>query len=119
MTSARNTKEYHGLRAFHPGTGRVFVREGDVDKELPLRLDLANHSPTGFAWGYGGSGPAQLALAILADCLGDDAKAVELHQPFKAATIARLDPARSWKISEKEVREALDAIPANESANNV
>ena len=23
-----------------------------------------NHSPDGFAWGYGGSGPAQLALAL-------------------------------------------------------
>ena len=28
---------------------------------------VRNHSPTGFAWGYGGSGPAQLALAILID----------------------------------------------------
>jgi hypothetical protein len=26
---------------------------------------LRNHSPDGFAWGYPGSGPAQLALAIL------------------------------------------------------
>lgn len=28
-------------------------------------LAVRNHSPTGFAWGYGGSGPAQLALAVL------------------------------------------------------
>ena len=28
-------------------------------------LAVYNHSPDGFAWGYGGSGPAQLALAIL------------------------------------------------------
>jgi len=26
---------------------------------------VRNHSPCGFAWGYGGSGPAQLALAVL------------------------------------------------------
>ena len=32
--------------------------------------DIRNHSPSGFNWGYGGSGPAQLALAILADFLG-------------------------------------------------
>jgi hypothetical protein len=25
---------------------------------------IVNHSPDGFAWGYGGSGPAQLALAV-------------------------------------------------------
>lgn len=28
-------------------------------------LKVRNHSPTGFAWGYSGSGPSQLALAIL------------------------------------------------------
>ena len=34
---------------------------------LDWRASLAvrSHSPTGPAWGYGGSGPAQLALAIL------------------------------------------------------
>lgn len=35
-------------------------------KPLDPRNDLANHSPDGFEYGYGGSGPAQLALAILA-----------------------------------------------------
>lgn len=30
-------------------------------------LKQRNHSPTGFNFGYGGSGPAQLALAILMD----------------------------------------------------
>ena len=29
--------------------------------------ELWNHSPDGFNWGYGGSGPAQLALALLLD----------------------------------------------------
>ena len=28
-------------------------------------LAIARHSPDGFGWGDGGSGPAQLALAIL------------------------------------------------------
>src|SRR5439155_2970286 len=41
---------------------------------VPLnpRLDLRKHSVTGFEWGYGGSGPAQLALALLADHLAND-----------------------------------------------
>ena len=30
-----------------------------------------NHSPDGFAWGYGGSGPAQLALAIMLEVKGE------------------------------------------------
>lgn len=47
----------------------VYVRGDQGDYPLALRQDLLNHS-AGFEWGYGGSGPAQLALAILADFLG-------------------------------------------------
>lgn len=57
---------------------------------LPLRLDLRRHSPDGFEWGYAGSGPAQLALAILAHHLGDDAEALRLYQDFKTLAIAHL-----------------------------
>jgi len=49
-----------------------------------------NHSPDGFSWGYGGSGPAQLALAILL-CAGvPEDKAVEIHQDFKRDFVAQL-----------------------------
>ena len=55
--------------------GAVVFRAGEnrVLQALPTRLDRRNHSPTGFEWGYNGSGPAQLALALLADATGDDA----------------------------------------------
>jgi hypothetical protein len=58
---------------------------------LPLRLDLRNHSPTGFEWGYGGSGPAQLALALLADAAGDDEVALKYYQEFKRLVVAHLE----------------------------
>lgn len=48
----------------------VYVEEDGKCYPLPLRTDVYNHSPTGFEWGYGGSGPAQTALAILCDYLG-------------------------------------------------
>ena len=49
---------------------------------LPLCLDVSNHSPSGFEWGYYGSGPSQLALAIL--CAVTDASTAELlHGRFK------------------------------------
>ena len=72
---------------------------------LDPRLDLRNHSPTGFEWGYGGSGPAQLALAILADCLGDEA-ALRQYQEFKRSIIATL-ASDHWSLTEEEVLEAL------------
>ncbi|MBA7644120.1 hypothetical protein ES703_51857 [subsurface metagenome] len=48
-----------------------------------------NHSPDGFNWGYEGSGPAQLALAVLLELVPQD-RAVELHQEFKREVIAAL-----------------------------
>jgi len=38
--------------------------------------------------GYEGQGPAQLALALLADCLGQDGVALRLHPEFKWAIVA-------------------------------
>lgn len=51
-------------------------------------LALFPHSPDGFAWGYGGSGPAQLALALLLEAGVDDETAVRLHQDFKFEHVA-------------------------------
>ena len=51
---------------------------------------LVNHSPDGFAWGYGGSGPAQLALAVLLAAGMPDQRALEFYQVFKADHIATL-----------------------------
>src|SRR5580700_1453707 len=81
---------------------------------LPLRLDLWNHSPTGFEFGYGGSGPAQLALAILADCCGDE-RAVTFHQTFKRAVIARL-PADGGSLTGTFVRDVLAGFQAEQAA---
>ena len=71
---------------------------------LPWRLDLSNHSPTGLEWGYLGSGPAQLALAILADATGNDQLALRWHQKFKLDKIAGLDRDTPWIITADEVR---------------
>src|SRR5262245_22144387 len=51
----------------HPGPLDILPTAGRQRSPLPLCLELRNHSPTGFEWGYGGSGPAQLALALLVD----------------------------------------------------
>lgn len=75
-----------------------------VKGALPPRHDLRNHSPTGYEWGYGGSGPAQLALAILADHFGPEGeeRALSLYQDFKARVVAGL-PYRGWELTTREV----------------
>jgi hypothetical protein len=81
---------------------------------LPLRLDLWNHSPTGFEFGYGGSGPAQLALAILADCCGDEL-AVTYHQAFKRMVIANI-PGPGGSMTGTFVRDVLAGLQAERDA---
>jgi hypothetical protein len=75
---------------------------------LNPRLDLWNHSPTGFECGYGGSGPAQLALALLADHLNHDEQAVALHQCFKRKVVSGL-PAKGWRLTSRQIERALQA----------
>ena len=74
---------------------------------LDPRLDLRRHSPDGFAWGYGGSGPAQLSQAILADFLGNDRRAERLYQHFKFAVIGRLPQRERWILTGEEVASAV------------
>lgn len=83
---------------------------------LDPRLDLWNHSPTGFEWGYSGSGPAQLALALLADHLNDDEEAVRLHQEFKQAVVANLDR-RSWRLTGEQIQRIVNALKVNGSVS--
>jgi hypothetical protein len=96
---------YHGWR--DEKGAHVAVYSGSGSRPLPLRLDLDNHSPTGFEWGYGGSGPAQLALALLADALQDDGAALRLHQPFKWQVIAKLSD--RWLINACDIVEFRNA----------
>ena len=52
----------------------------------------ARHSPTGIEWGYGGSGPADLARSVLL-ALTDEPTANALYQPFKHEVVAKIPEA--------------------------
>ena len=58
---------------------------------------IYNHSPDGFAWGYGGSGPAQLALAILME-FTSVTKEVHLYQDFKSEHVARWPMGKDFEV---------------------
>lgn len=76
---------------------------------LDPRFDLRKHSLTGFEWGYGGSGPAQLALALAADVLGDDEAALDVYQRLKSRVVGRL-PADGWTLTEAELADTLRGL---------
>lgn len=60
---------------------------GDALVDIPQRY--VYHSPAGFEWGYGGSGPADLALNILGLFL-EAPEAWRLHQDYKQFVICRI-----------------------------
>jgi hypothetical protein len=60
---------------------RIFI--DNVEIKPGLSQKLRNHSPDGFNWGYGGSGPAQAALAICLHIFDSPAVAQALYQEFK------------------------------------
>ncbi len=96
-------------------TGRVSVKVETyppthiTDLSLARSLKVINHSPTGFEWGYGGSGPAQLALAILLDYTGDKERALAHYQDFKwefVCTWSR-EPDGEWVLTGDQIKEWL------------
>ena len=107
-----NCKTYIGTphRDSISGQSLVSFSDGRKSEPLPLRLDLFNHSPTGFSWGYTGSGPAQLALALLADALGDDDLAVRLHQDFKFKVVACWPEGERWWITADQIMAVVKVI---------
>ena len=68
-------------------TKRVWIAGREVRPERSLRV--RNHSPEGFSWGDGGSGSAQLALALLLE-LTHEELALLWYQDVQAHIVARL-----------------------------
>ena len=75
---------------------------------LPPRMDLRCFSKTGFEWTYVGPGPRQLALALLADHLADDATAQACTEAFMQTVVAYLD--NDWCLTSPDIDEALVEI---------
>jgi hypothetical protein len=71
----------------HSQGREVYLDGKQLDPEPSLAI--VNHSPDGFNWGYGGSGPSQLALAILLELKGEE-EALKNYQAFKREVIATL-----------------------------
>lgn len=94
-------KFYEGFAGVTPQN--VFVREEGYIRR-PLEHHVL-HSPTGFSWGYYGSGPAELARCILWDFLGREPHPA-LYQKFKEDYIA--DFAADWILSSEAIESWLD-----------
>jgi len=106
---------YIGVRV--NGDCHVYRLDPPDCSKLSWRLELRSHSPCGLEWGYSGSGPAQLALAIVHDVTQDHEVALLLYQRFKF-DVVKLLPRAGWIIESEFVDEwimrQLDLDPAIE-----
>jgi hypothetical protein len=91
-------KVYEGKRTID---GLVVTVDG---QPLPEHYEIKPFTRFGFEWTYEGDSPQQLALAILADYLGDNARAVRLSEPFMKEIVANLD--QDWTLG----GDAIDAF---------
>jgi hypothetical protein len=82
--------------------------EGGIKTNVPQQI--IQHSPDGFEWGYGGSGPADFALNILL-LFTNEETARRLHQVFKWRFVATL-PREGGIIKGNEIRAWLDVEQA-------
>lgn len=90
-------------------TGEVHRYENGTRVLLDPRLDLVAHNrPVKLAWGYGGAGPTQLAVALCADATGDDARALRVYQEFACDVVARLGTI--WILTRREVLTCIQRI---------
>jgi hypothetical protein len=95
------------------GRTRVYVDDdgnpGAPRRRLQHRRHVYSHSPTGFDWGYAGSGPAELARALVSEVTGDPEPSPRVYQTFKARVVQAL-PAPGWALEEGEVQRVVGQI---------
>ena len=97
------------------GTAEAKVTVGGEPLDWRASLGVRNHSLTGPEWGYDGSGPSQLALAILL-AVTDRGTAERRHQKFKRDVIARINDSQ-WSLPLRDVRRWLKDAAAGEAAH--
>lgn len=105
--------------------------DGKAHVNIPQRIRY--HSPSGIEWGYGGSGPADLALNILSLYV-EERTAYELHQQFKqdfitvmpheGGTIKQLPEFEEHlhlikEEAEKRVADAMQMVVSEETVKTV
>lgn len=92
---------YEGFR--RNGRALIRVRDGTTLRALKHRV---HHSPTGFEWGYAGSGPADTARSLLWDVVGREVPA-GVYQAFKFDVVVGLRD--GWVLTEDSIRAWLQS----------
>ncbi len=96
-----NKEEQLRMDGFYDG-GDIILRRVNGYATANVPHAIVFHSPAGFEWGYGGSGPADLALNILYAVTKNKELAMRYYQKFKWEFIAVL-PEEGGIIKREEI----------------
>mgnify|MGYP005858547329 FL=1 len=107
-TDGRDGAQRKASRVFEGHADRRVTVNG---KPLPMTERAERHSPDGFCWGYGGSGPSALAHALLAAVAGEEI-ADTWYEAFKREVVAGWEIDQPWRMAETEVLDWLQEIRA-------
>ena len=99
---AHRVSTFEGKRTID---GLVVTKDG---KPLSEHYDVKRFTSWGFEWTYEGESPQQLALAILAEHLGDKERAVRLSEAFMRKVVANLD--NDWVLTGEDIDQAIGEI---------
>lgn len=121
FASALKISEIHFSRQArdngHRGEAIVEVVYSDRAGTWPVAQRYVRHSPDGFEFGYGGSGPADCALNLLALFIPvKEATFNGLYQDFKAGFVSTIDQEKGGTIDAADVRAWIDAVWEAEDA---
>jgi hypothetical protein len=99
-------KVYCGIRTKGYQSGTL-ISVGTSMTDIHSLKHIVRHSPTGMEFGYGGSGPADLALSILTDVFGGRVELADLYyMDFKFELVAGWS-SDEWVITSDEIDEWL------------
>jgi hypothetical protein len=84
------------------------------DVPLDPRLQVREFSRNGFEWSYEGPEPRQLALALLADHLGNDTAAMASVESFMRSVVANFG--NEWEMTSADIDQALAALSGKTAA---
>lgn len=75
---------------------------------LAMHTELRDFKSDGFEWGYEGSGPSQLALAILAEHRGPD-DALRYFRHFMQTIIAEIE-SDEWTLTSDDIEQRASEV---------
>lgn len=87
----------------------VTVRTHGKERPLAPCLDVHTQPVPEFEWGYYGSGPGHLALALAADVLGSAESARQVYQDLMRHLVGRL-PYQGWELNAADVLKVIGDI---------